>query len=470
VAWGLGVELREETIDLGALFRTFLRNWWVLVLGVVAGGLIAVFTIDVTDPTYSSTSKLFVQGGSDAAGFSASNIEESRRISQLYGDLATTRPILEAVSASDDVPFSVEELRSKIRVKETRSFIEITVTDLDPVVAATVANVTAVTLIGELADRQIAQIAQFQDSLEQLGLGGDSAILAAQAANLPVLSLAEIAVPATTPIGTNIARIGKTTLYMLIGLFAAFGVVVVKSALDDRIMTEDEFVATTGFMCLGAVPRYHKSEHGEPLLMNGLDRHHPAAEAYYIIRANVDFASKSDDPVRSVLVTGPGPGEGKSTIASNLAVAFANEGNSVIIVDTDLRRPVQHLLFRGDHPNERGVTDVLNGGVTLDDALQTTGLDGLKILSAGTLDEDPDRLLRSKPFEEMKTRLAEMADVVVYDSPPVLVVSDPLLLSESVDLTILVVGAGSTNRREARRGAEAQRRSSGWKAASLSES
>jgi protein-tyrosine kinase len=132
-----------------------------------------------------------------------------------------------------------------------------------------------------------------------------------------------------------------------------------------------------------------------------------------------------------------------------------------VLVDTDLRRPTQHELFNLNDHGAPGVSDVLSGRATVDEALSETSVDGLRVMVAGTLPEAPDQLLRGKHFGQMKDRLREVAEIVVWDSPPVLMASDSMLLAESVDMTILVSEAGSTSRKAARKGAEALTRSNG---------
>jgi polysaccharide biosynthesis transport protein len=129
-------------------------------------------------------------------------------------------------------------------------------------------------------------------------------------------------------------------------------------------------------------------------------------------------------------------------------------------VDTDLRRPVQHLVFDPTGTGTLGVADVLAGGATVEQALIKTEINGLKILQAGKPPEDPSSLLRGKNVNHLRERLAELADIVVYDSPPVLVVADPLLLARGADLTILVNEASGTRRGAASRAVEALKRSS----------
>ncbi len=170
----------------------------------------------------------------------------------------------------------------------------------------------------------------------------------------------------------------------------------------------------------------------------------PAAEAYRTLRINLEFASV-DEPLRTLLVTSSGPGEGKSTALANLAVAMADGDRAVILVDADLRRPSQHELF--GLPNERGLSTMFrNEDAFNHPPLQAIPDSTLKVLTSGPLPPIPSQLLAARKMDQVIARLAEEADVVLFDAPPVVAVTDATLLASKVDGVLLVVKAGNTRR------------------------
>jgi non-specific protein-tyrosine kinase len=174
----------------------------------------------------------------------------------------------------------------------------------------------------------------------------------------------------------------------------------------------------------------------------------PAAEAYRTLRVNLDFASV-DEPLRTLLVTSSGPGEGKSTALANLAVAMADGDRVIILVDADLRRPSQHELF--GLSNERGLSDMFRSETAFDDPpLQPVPNSTLKVLTSGPLPPIPSQLLAARKMDEVIARLLERADMVLFDAPPVVAVTDASLLASKVDAVLLVVKAGDTRREHVR--------------------
>jgi capsular exopolysaccharide synthesis family protein len=168
------------------------------------------------------------------------------------------------------------------------------------------------------------------------------------------------------------------------------------------------------------------------------------SEAYRTLRTNIEFSS-FDKPLRTLLITSAGPEEGKSTTLANLAVAMAQGGRRVIIVDCDLRRPSQHTIF--DLRNERGLTSLMIADADLENPpLQETSQAGLQLLAAGPLPPNPAEMLGSKRMQEVIKRLAARADNVIFDAPPILAVTDAAVLATRVDGVLLVVNAGGTKR------------------------
>ncbi len=169
-----------------------------------------------------------------------------------------------------------------------------------------------------------------------------------------------------------------------------------------------------------------------------------AAEAYRTLRTNIEFSSV-DDPVHTLLVTSAAPSDGKSIAVANLAVVMADGDRPVILVDADLRKPAQHTLF--GLSNERGFTNLFRD----DDAfkqppLQAVPNTSLRVLTSGPLPPIPSQLLASNKMAAVMAHLAGMADIIIFDAPPIITVNDASLLASKVDGVLLVVKAGGTKR------------------------
>jgi non-specific protein-tyrosine kinase len=188
----------------------------------------------------------------------------------------------------------------------------------------------------------------------------------------------------------------------------------------------------------------HQLDH----LITVADPRSPVSEAYRTLRTNLDFSSL-DKPIKTMLVTSAGPGEGKSTVLANLAVTTAQAGRKVILVDCDLRRPTLHNIF--DLKNDVGLTTMVVDGAAMESPpLRDTGVESLQLVSSGPLPPNPSELLGSRRMEEIIAALLERADVILFDAPPVVAVTDAAVLATKVDGVLLVVNAGGTKRDYAR--------------------
>jgi len=175
----------------------------------------------------------------------------------------------------------------------------------------------------------------------------------------------------------------------------------------------------------------------------------PIAEAYRSLRTNLEFSSL-DRPLRTLIVTSAGPEEGKSTTLANLAVAMASADKQVILVDCDLRRPSLHRIF--DVRNGVGLTTmIVNDEALRNPPFQQTGVSNLWLLPSGPLPPNPSELLGSRRMEDIIASLTEKADVVLFDAPPIIAVTDAAVLSSKVDGVLLVINAGKTKREHAQR-------------------
>lgn len=176
-----------------------------------------------------------------------------------------------------------------------------------------------------------------------------------------------------------------------------------------------------------------------------------AAESYRVLRTNLHYANP-DAPIRRLLVTSAGEGEGKSTTVANLSVCFAQADRAVLLIDADLRRPTINAFFR--QPASPGLSSYLAGDSLLDAAIQKTAIPNLSIIASGPSPPNPAELVGSRRMRDLLDAVGERFDLVLLDSPPVLAVSDGGALVPMVDGVLLVVGSGSAARLALRRAKE----------------
>ena len=175
----------------------------------------------------------------------------------------------------------------------------------------------------------------------------------------------------------------------------------------------------------------------------------PISEAFRTLRTNLEFSSL-DKPIRSMVVTSAAPEEGKSTTLANLAVTIAQAGKKVILVDCDLRRPSLHQIFNAR--SAPGFTDVMRDDTLMQKPpLQDTSVANLRLLTSGTIPPNPAELIASRRMGEVIAALQQLADVILFDAPPVIAVTDGAVLASKVDAVLLVVSAGRTKREHAKK-------------------
>lgn len=173
------------------------------------------------------------------------------------------------------------------------------------------------------------------------------------------------------------------------------------------------------------------------------DSKSPISEQYRTIRTNIQYSS-IDQEVRSLMVTSTGPGEGKSTTVANLAVVFAQQGKRVLLVDADLRKPTVHYTF--NQPNTFGLTSVLTKQMGLVKAISESEEKNLYVLTSGPIPPNPAELLSSRAMEQFFYDAQDLYDIILFDTPPVLAVTDAQILANKCEGTILVVSSGKTEK------------------------
>lgn len=184
----------------------------------------------------------------------------------------------------------------------------------------------------------------------------------------------------------------------------------------------------------------------------------PIAEAYRTLRTNILF-SKGDQEPKTIMFTSAGPGEGKSTTVANTAIVLAQADKKVILVDCDLRKPVQHKIFR---KKCKGLTNVLVENIPVQQVLVETGIEGVQLLPSGPVPPNPSELLSTKKMLDLLEWLRSRADYILIDVPPIIAVTDACVLASKVDGICLVVGAGMVRPEMARQAKELLLKAKGY--------
>ena len=299
-----------------------------------------------------------------------------------------------------------------------------------------------------LADVRTAQ-KTYDDLLSQYQLAR-----IAESADGATVRVVDVAPLPTYAVAPNRKR--AILMAMLLGLALGVGLAIGLDRLDDSVKSPDELPARFQLPVLGQIPAIRVSEkqsHANvPLsrLVSHVDPRSVVAEAYRSLRTNIAFA-RAESRVRTLVLTSPGPADGKSTTVANLAITFAQQGQRTLLIDGDLRRAVLDKTF--SIPRSPGLTDVIVGVSPLSDAVHQTTVENLFVMGSGQLPPNPSELLGSDKMRAVLAEARQTFDVILFDSPPLLAVTDAAVLSTMVDGAILVVRVGSTRREAVRRAA-----------------
>lgn len=179
-------------------------------------------------------------------------------------------------------------------------------------------------------------------------------------------------------------------------------------------------------------------------LITLVDPSSPVSEQYRTIRTNIQFASSVDRKLQTLVITSSGPSEGKSTTSANLAVVFAKSGQKVLLVDADMRKPTVFKTFQ--LTNEVGLSTVLSTGKKVGDAAQPTSIENLSVLTSGPKPPNPSELLGSMRMDQVINEARNLYDIVIFDMPPVVAVTDAQIMASKVDGTLLVIRENVTKK------------------------
>jgi polysaccharide biosynthesis transport protein len=392
------------------------RRWWLLVLGPLVAGLSAFAVSKSMTPIYDATATMLVNQTQTPGVILYNDILTSERLTNTYAELVKRRPVLTEVRRRLGLPVTEEQLAAKVSVSTVRNtqLLRIKAEDPDPALATSIANTLAQAFI--------------EDNDRQLGRPGTVSVVQ------------EAAVP-TSPVKPNIPL--NVGLAIVLGLMLAGGIAMVLEYLDDTLKDAEDLEALGGISTLASINRFKPDKKSGLAFTERSDQKDShSLESYRRLRTSIHFA-RFGSALKTILVTSANPREGKSTTVANLAIIMAQAGDKVIVVDTDLRRPSIHSFFKVQ--NSFGLTGLLLSE-TEDpaQALLPTRFENLRVLPSGPLPPNPSELLMSPPVAELMRKLGEQADYVIFDSPPIMAVTDASILASRSDGTILVVEAGKT--------------------------
>jgi non-specific protein-tyrosine kinase len=477
----------EEFIDLRQYARILWRWAWLMILCAVLAGAAAFFVSRATTPIYQATTTLLINQAPDARSTDYTDLLTSERLASTYSEMLTQRPVLSAVIARLELETSLDDLGDALEVQPVSNtqLITLTVEDENPYTAAEIADAIVAEFQAQNNALQLSRYAESKASLEaqlsrldtQIGeseaaiaalgtvtgvdeqaqferlqsdlalyqssystlLQSYEALRVAEAGAVSGVVAVEPAEPDFDPVRPRTFM--NTLLAAVVGGMLGLGAVFLIEYLDDTIKSPEQVERELGLPVLAtiaAIPHNHVEGH-----VHAADQpRSPVAEAFRSLRTNIKFASV-DVPIHTLLITSAGPEEGKSTVTTNLGAVMAHGGRQVVILEADLRRPRVHKLLglsRGYGLSDLFVQDKLS----LDGALQQTEIPGLQALASGDLPPNPAELLGSERMTSILELLIHTNDMVILDSSPAAVVTDPVVLAEKVDAVLLVIEPGKT--------------------------
>jgi len=509
-------------MELEQYFSVLKRWWWLMVACVIVASGSSYYGTTQMPRIYQATTTVMVGQSMQQADPNTQDLYISRQLAQTYAEMVKRRPILQSAAEALGLSYVPSGGNVSTRQVAGTQLLEISVRDTNPERARALADEIANQLIlqspsatedeerqtfvrDQLADLQ-AKIetteAEIDGEREKLEAANSARSIQQYQANINALeqklssyqstyaslvtsvrggtNYISIVEPATTPRNPVSPNVQETVLLAAaIGLTLAVGGAFLIEYLDDTVKSPDDVKRAVDLPILGAIARIKGEQYPDKLIAATQPRS-PVVEAYRALRTNIQFSSV-DQPTRTLMVTSPNPTEGKSVTLANLGVVMAQSGLRVVVVDSDLRRPVMHKIFglsnsRGlsnailidgagpgggfEGPQTRDLVKFLVAqGVDLKDFpstapktwehLRPTEVPNLWVLLSGPLPPNPAELLGSQRMQQVIQEL-DWADVILFDSPPALAVTDAAVLGARVDGVLVVYEAGNTRREAAK--------------------
>lgn len=412
----------EKCVDLRDYLRIVYANWLLILASTLIGVAAAAALSYFATPTYEAQAKAYVSVRTDtqASGDLLQGSNFARQNMATFAELASTEGVLTPVAEELELNRTYNELANQVTVSapSDSTLLNITVTDENPDLAA------------QIADEVGAQLKTLvEEELESSGEDDVSPV------RITLVQSAEVPLAPVSP-----RLLINLILGFLLGLAVGIGIAVLRHVLDTRIRSLEDIARITEAPVLGRIADDpHASK--KPLIVH-LDPKHPRAEAIRSLRTNLQFLTVDGD-AKSFVISSSGPSEGKSTTAANLSLTLAETGLRVALIDCDLRRPKVDAYMGIE--GAVGLTDVLIGRADLSDVLQRWGRSELYVLPSGQVPPNPSELLGSDIMQHTLDVLSKSMDIVIIDAPPLMMVTDAVVVGAKTQGVILVAAAGSTH-------------------------
>jgi capsular exopolysaccharide synthesis family protein len=406
-------------VDIRDYLRVLTASWALLLLGAVLGAGVAAGLSRLAVPEYTTETQLFVttSGSEDLSTAVQGNYYAEGKVAS-YAELLRSKQLATDVVTDLGLSLSPQDVidRVTVEVVTDTTILDVSVTDTSPTRALAVAT---------SIDRRFQAMVRELETPE-----GEST----SPVRVTVIAAPELPTAASSPaVRANIA------LGTALGLVLAALIAIIRDRLDTTVKDDEEAASLAGAPVIGHLPVSPELSGETPPSPHSTS---PGAEAVRHVRTNLAFLDV-DHPPRVIMVTSSVPGEGKTTLAVNLAVALAESGNRVTLVDADLRRPrvTRYLgLVAGV-----GLTNVLTGSAAIAEVTQPVGDGGLDVLAAGPPPPNPSELLSSEAMAALVAELASTRDIVVIDTPPLLPVADASAVAGLADGVLLCARWGSVD-------------------------
>jgi polysaccharide biosynthesis transport protein len=465
----VAINKEPQTVDFRDRFYLLWHWAWLILLVGVLAGVIAYGINEIIPPVYETTTQLLIVENPAPNLSQYEAVLTSEHVMTTYAQMMTNKLVLQSVINSMGLPFTLDQMSKAISVTPITDtqMIQVKVSGNDPVLIAKIANTLIKNFIIQIKPIQTANIVQVDEALPPL-------------------------IPVSPKKGLNSA------ISALVAVFLAAGGILAFDAFDDTLRTPDTISTSLGLPVLGVIVHYELGS--KPITQE--QPNSPISEAFRNIRTNLEF-SKNGKPLRTIVVTSPSPGEGKTLVSANLAVAFAQGGKNVILMEADLRGPTIHkwinlstshglssmlmqnmadlnltleglvhrarILNSSTRPvvpfqnaqnelQDKNAVNIISKAdndassvvLTLNSIVRKTETEGLFMITSGNFPPNPTELLGSEKMDLILKKLEDDADIIIIDTPPTLPVSDTMALANKVDGVLLVIRPGITTLTAAR--------------------